>query len=95
MWFPVPNRAHTGAGVPLTSGQTYSGGQTDDLRQALVYISKRFPKARLVGIGFCLGASVVIKYISQEGYNSRLRAVCTLGCVSIIFYYSPLGYSQH
>lgn len=76
---------NSGAGVPLTSGQTYSAGHTDDLRQALVYISTRFPKARLIGIGFSLGANVIIRYIAQEGHSSRLRAGCTLGSVSVPF----------
>lgn len=73
-----------GAGVPLTSGQLYSAGHTDDLRQALMYISSRYPKATLFGVGFSLGANVIIRYISEEGERSRLRAVCALGCVSRI-----------
>ncbi|KAI5124550.1 hypothetical protein M0805_003072 [Coniferiporia weirii] len=68
------------AGVPMTSGQLYSAGHTDDLRQALVYISQRYPNAPLLGLGFSLGASVVTRYIAEEGERSRLRAGCVLGC---------------
>jgi len=68
------------AGIPLTSGQFYSAGYTDDLRRACVYIQNRFPKARLLGVGFSLGANVMIRYIAEEGCNSRLRAGCALGC---------------
>ena len=70
-----------GAGVPLTSPQLYSAGHTDDLRQALIYISQKYPKAQLYGVGFSLGASVLVNYLGQEGTNSRLRAGCSLGAV--------------
>ena len=79
----MPTTTRTGAGVPLTSGQLYSAGHTDDLRQALVYISNMFPKAPLLGIGFSLGANVITRYLAEEGVHSRLRAGCALGCVRI------------
>lgn len=72
-----------GAGVPLTSGQLYSAGHTDDLRQALMYIAQRYPNAPLLGIGFSLGANVIVRYLAEEGDRSRLRAACALGCVRL------------
>lgn len=72
---------HLGAGVELTTGQLYSAGHTDDLRQALVYISQRYPVAPLYGLGFSLGANVMVRYLGEEGERSRLRAGCVLGCV--------------
>ncbi len=71
----------TGAGVPLTSPQLYSAGHTDDLRTALVFISRLYPKAPLLGVGFSLGANVLTRYLAQEGDKSRLLAGCALGCV--------------
>ncbi|KAF8628399.1 hypothetical protein AX15_003923 [Amanita polypyramis BW_CC] len=68
------------AGVPVTSPQLYSAGHTDDLRQALVYISNLFPGAPLLGIGFSLGANVMTRYAAEEGEKSRLRSCCTLSC---------------
>ena len=72
----------TGAGVPLTSTQLYSAGHTDDIRTALLYITKLYPDAPLLGIGFSLGANVLTRYLAQEGERSRLVAGCVLGCVS-------------
>lgn len=69
--------------MPLTSGQLYSAGHTDDLRQAVVYISQKYPRAPLLGLGFSLGANVMIRYLSEEGDKCRLRAACGLGCVRI------------
>lgn len=72
----------TGAGVPLTSPQMYSAGFTDDIRVALMWISKMYPHAPLLGVGFSLGANVLTRYLAQEGDQSRLAAGCVLGCVS-------------
>jgi predicted alpha/beta-fold hydrolase len=72
----------TGAGVPITSPQLYSAGTTDDFRQALMYISHRFPKATLHGLGFSLGSNVMTKYIAEEGGQTRLHSGCALACVS-------------
>jgi len=72
----------SGADVPITSPQLYSAGHTDDLRQALMYIRKRYPHAPLLGVGFSLGANVLTRYIAEEGENCRLVAGCALACVS-------------
>ncbi len=72
-----------GAGIPLTSNQFYSAGYTDDLRQALFYISQQYPKAPLFGLGFSLGANVIVRYLAEEKEHSRLLAACVLACVSL------------
>lgn len=72
-----------GAGVPLTTPRLYSGGTTDDIRVALMYISTTYPKAPLLGIGFSLGANVLTRYLAEEGTHSRLNAGCVLGSVSL------------
>lgn len=59
----------------------YSAGQTDDLRVALMYIQKRFPKAPLLGIGFSLGANVLARYVAEEGDQCRLNSGCAVGSV--------------
>lgn len=73
----------SGAGVPLTSPQLYSSCHTDDLRQALLYISHRYPRAPLLGLGFSLGANVLTRYVAEEGENCRLVSACALACVSL------------
>lgn len=75
-----------GAGVPLTSPRLYSGGTTDDIRVALMYISATYPKAPLLGIGFSLGANVLTRYLAEEGEHSRLKAGCVLASVSKYFF---------
>ncbi|KAG8988341.1 hypothetical protein FRB90_002816 [Tulasnella sp. 427] len=65
-------------GVPLTSPQLYSAAYTGDIRSALLYISAKYPKAPLLGLGFSLGANVLIRYIGEEGENSRLKTAVAL-----------------
>lgn len=62
------------AGVPV------HGGPTDDLRQALLYISNRYPSAPLIGLGFSLGANIVLRYLAEEKELSRLSTACILSC---------------
>ncbi|PCH35624.1 AB-hydrolase YheT, partial [Wolfiporia cocos MD-104 SS10] len=68
------------AGVPLTSPQLYSAGHTDDIRVAVFYLRKRYPKAPLIGVGFSLGANVLTRYLAEEREHSRMIAGCVLGC---------------
>jgi predicted alpha/beta-fold hydrolase len=73
----------SGAKVPLTSPQLYSSCHTDDLRQALLYISHHYPRAPLLGLGFSLGANVLTRYVAEEGEECRLVSACALACVSL------------
>lgn len=70
-----------GGGVPITSTKFYSAGGTDDFRQALIYISHRYPRAILLGLGFSLGSNIMTRYIAQEGEKCRLSSACVLANV--------------
>jgi len=63
----------------------YSAGTTEDIATAVLYISQRFPNARLLGLGFSLGANVLARYLAQEGDECLLSSGCVLGCVSVIY----------
>ncbi|KAJ7839133.1 Alpha/Beta hydrolase protein [Mycena olivaceomarginata] len=68
------------AGVPVTSPRLYTPGHTDDLRLALIYISQIYPQAPLLGVGFSMGAGILIRYLAEEGTASRLVSGCALAC---------------
>lgn len=70
-----------GAGVPVTSPRLYTAGHTDDLRQALIYISNKYPRAPLLGLGFSLGANIMTRYLGEEGDRSRLSSALVVSCV--------------
>ena len=48
-------------GAPLTSVHTYSAGFTGDIRTAVEHIRERYPNAPLCGIGYSLGANVLVR----------------------------------
>ncbi|GAA6060967.1 hypothetical protein JCM10212_006549 [Sporobolomyces blumeae] len=67
------------ANTPVTSPHLYNGGVTNDLRSALAFISHFAPDAPLYGIGFSLGANQICKYAGEEGEDSPLKGVISLG----------------
>ncbi|KAF9067633.1 Alpha/Beta hydrolase protein [Rhodocollybia butyracea] len=67
------------AGVPVTTKQLYSAGWTEDLRMATIYLAHKYPRAPQIGLGFSLGANVMVRYQAEEGERSRLESVCVLG----------------
>lgn len=69
--------------MPITAPRFYSAAATDDYACGALFVSKLFPKAKLVGLGFSLGANVVTRYLGEEGEKSRLIGGCALACVSI------------
>lgn len=68
------------ASTPLTSPQFYSAGYTGDYATAVAFISAAYPDSPLVGMGFSLGASVVARYMGEQGEACVLRAGMVLGC---------------
>jgi predicted alpha/beta-fold hydrolase len=82
VFFEQSSYEPSGVGVPVTSPRLYTPGHTDDFRLALVYISQLYPQALLLGVGFSLGAGILIRYLAEEGTASRLISGCALGCVS-------------
>ncbi|KAJ7155022.1 hypothetical protein C8R46DRAFT_1296066, partial [Mycena filopes] len=76
------------AGVPVSSPRLYTAGHTDDFRQALGLqgvitqfgLLRHYPRAPLLGVGFSMGAGILIKYLAEEGSASRLVSGCALAC---------------
>ncbi|KAF9993508.1 hypothetical protein BGZ80_002293 [Entomortierella chlamydospora] len=67
------------ADSPLTSAQLYCGAYTDDLRLVVKHIRKTLPEAKLVGVGFSLGANILMKYMGEEGDKTELMAAMSVG----------------
>ncbi|WVF65970.1 hypothetical protein IAT40_000708 [Kwoniella sp. CBS 6097] len=68
------------AGVPISSPQMYSAGTTMDLASALHFLRHRYPSSPFHGIGFSLGASVLSRYLGENGSSSLLSSGIVLGC---------------
>ena len=61
--------------LPLSHALSFS----PDIRSALLYISETYPDAPLFGCGFSLGASVLARFIGEEGDHCVLRAGVVVG----------------
>lgn len=53
-----------------------------------MYISQKYPKAPLLGLGFSVGGNIMTRYLAEEGEKSRLVAACVLACVRVLVDYS-------
>ena len=61
----------------LTTPKLTSPGDPTDARQALEYISLKYPKVRIVGVGIGAGCASVFSYLGEYGSSSLLKAaVC-------------------
>ncbi|KAJ1989810.1 hypothetical protein GGI25_002624 [Coemansia spiralis] len=66
------------AGVKLTTHVLYNGGFTSDYGFAVDHIKARFPKSKLIGIGYSLGANLITKYAGEQGENCPLSAAISV-----------------
>jgi uncharacterized protein len=62
------------SGEPNRTARFYHAGETGDLGFLLDLLAARFPRATLLGVGFSLGANVLLKYLGEQGQASRIRA---------------------
>ncbi|KAK0531006.1 hypothetical protein OC842_003748 [Tilletia horrida] len=67
--------AHT----PVTSAQLYSASKTADVRCALLWATKHYPNAPLIGMGFSLGANFIAKATGEDGDETPLVSVIPIG----------------
>ncbi|KAH6684132.1 Alpha/Beta hydrolase protein [Halenospora varia] len=59
----------------ITSSVLYNARATWDCRQTVKWLRKTFPNRPLFGIGFSLGANILVNYVGEEGPNCLLKAV--------------------
>ena len=55
------------------TAKAYHAGETEDLRAIVIALKRRFPNRPLIGVGFSLGGSILLNYLSK--YNDFI-----LGC---------------
>ncbi len=62
------------SGEPNRSPRAYHSGETRDLAFVVAWLGEKFPGRRLMGVGFSLGANMLIKYLGERGSDTPLRA---------------------
>ncbi|CAN0170596.1 unnamed protein product, partial [Scytosiphon promiscuus] len=70
-WRAVAMNHRGCGGTLLTSGWAYNGAFTGDVRLAVNHIHGRYPDAPLYAVGYSLGASLLVKYLGEEGRNGH------------------------
>ncbi|KAJ2809527.1 hypothetical protein H4R20_000029 [Coemansia guatemalensis] len=72
---------HRGSGrTPLTSSKLYNAYDTSDLEEIIEYIAETYPKARMVCVGFSLGANIMTRYMGKQEDNNPLAAAIAISC---------------
>ncbi|TFH22747.1 MAG: hypothetical protein E4H03_07750 [Myxococcales bacterium] len=66
------------AGLPLTAPVVNTMGSTADLRSQLAAIEARRPGALLYAVGVSAGSGLLVRYLGEQGSQSRLRAAVAL-----------------
>eukprot|EP01041_Mallomonas_annulata_P002809 gene2809-5527_t len=61
--------------LKLTTSAGFTGARTDDYEQSVEHIHERFPNAELFGLGFSLGAGILLKYLGVQPRSPLLAAV--------------------
>ncbi|WP_455757224.1 hydrolase [Sulfurimonas sp.] len=52
--------------------RSYHSGETGDAAEFISSVKKRFPHAKLFGIGYSLGGNMLLKLLGEQGQNSLL-----------------------
>ena len=66
------------SGEPNRALRFYHAGDTEDAAFLLELLAGRFPRATLLGVGFSLGANMLLKYLGERGSESRIRAAAAV-----------------
>ncbi|KAI9209501.1 Alpha/Beta hydrolase protein [Polychytrium aggregatum] len=67
------------AGTKLTTSQLYCAAYTGDIKFALDYIRRKCPESPLIGIGFSLGANIILKAVGEMGSDCPFIAAISVG----------------
>ncbi|KAI9295412.1 AB-hydrolase YheT [Neoconidiobolus thromboides FSU 785] len=60
------------ADLPLTLARIYDAGSTEDLNEILISLKSRYPKSKLLGVGYSVGGNILTKYLGEKGNQSLI-----------------------
>lgn len=66
------------SGSPNLTWKAYHSGDTQDLRHLIQQLRCNEPDTPLRAIGFSLGGNVLLKYLAEEGSQSRIEAAVSV-----------------
>ncbi|QDS77044.1 hypothetical protein FKW77_006745 [Venturia effusa] len=77
-WEALVVNARGCAHSKITSGVLYNARATWDVRQVVQWAREKWPKRKLFGMGFSLGANILTNYLGEEGTDCRLDAAIVI-----------------
>ena len=51
---------------------------TEDVEEGLTYIRKKYPKAKLYGVGTSSGGNLALRYAGKTGKDCKFDAICAI-----------------
>lgn len=64
--------------LPFVLVQFYSASFLGDMHEVVSHVSDRYPDANLYGVGWSLGANILVRYLGQESHNCPLSGAVSL-----------------
>lgn len=71
-WIGVLMHFRGCSGRPNNAARAYHSGETQDPQFFIDYLSKQYPRAPLMAVGFSLGGNVLAKYLGEKGEQCKL-----------------------
>lgn len=67
-------------GISVTSDCFYNAGWTEDVREVIGYLHRKYPNVPLFAVGTSIGANILVKYLGEEKESTAIAgaaAVCS------------------
>ena len=64
--------------------RSYHSGDTQDAREFIESLKKRYPKAKLFGVGYSLGANMLLKFLGEEKKSAPLDAAVAVSAPMLL-----------
>ncbi|XP_037407553.1 phospholipase ABHD3-like isoform X1 [Triticum dicoccoides] len=77
-WNVVVSNHRGLGGVSITSDCLYNGGWTEDVREVINYLHRKYPKAPMFCVGTSIGANILVKYLGEEGESTPLAGAASI-----------------
>lgn len=77
-WRVVVFNSRGCASSPVITPQFYSASYTEDLRQVVGCVRERYSMSKIYGIGWSLGANILVRYLGEESEACPLSGAVSL-----------------
>jgi predicted alpha/beta-fold hydrolase len=72
------------SGKENLKARSYHSGDTQDAKEFIASVKKRYPHAELFGVGYSLGANMLLKLLGEEREKTPLRAAVAVSAPMLL-----------